>query len=106
MTESPTYNYEFYVAGVKFHQLKEIIGELEVGNELILQPEPTNKFDPNAVKILYDYEETPFMLGYVPAKISASVSASFEVGSCECIITELNPAEKPWLQLKVGIRSI
>ena len=39
----------FYIAGVKFHQLATIIEKLKVNNKLTLVPEPTNKFDPNAV---------------------------------------------------------
>jgi hypothetical protein len=100
--------YEFFVAGVKFHQLKECISELKVGDHLSLILEPTNKFDPNAVRIEYysSEQDKTFMLGYVPAKMSASVSAAFMINTLSCEVIELNPDEKPWMQLKVAIKEV
>jgi len=104
-------SYEFYVAGVQFHQAKNVLGELSEGIEFSLLPEPENKFDPNAIKILYDkymdgYENEPelIMLGYVPKKFSAEVSAFMEIHeNVVCELVKLNPSAKPWEQLKVNI---
>jgi len=94
---------EFYIAGVKFHKLNTIINDLKVGDILDLSPEPTNKFDPNAVKIEYGF----IMLGYVPKKFSSEISAIFEIGlNLECVIVELNPGAKSWEQCKCVIRVI
>lgn len=97
--------YEFYVAGVKFHELHKCIKELKEGDFLSLVLEPNNKYDPNAVRIEYNSSEqdSTFMLGYTPAKISASVTADLTIANLSCIVTEVNPDEKPWLQLKVAI---
>jgi hypothetical protein len=98
-------NYEFYVAGVKFHQLNSVIDELEEGYELIIEPEPDNKYDPNALMILYDSDilQRVVCLGYVPGKLSAEVSAFVSSTKTKCTITHLDPGEKPWLQLRVSI---
>ena len=69
-------------------------------------PEPTNPYDSNAVRLEFpsvDKGEN-IMTGYVPAKISASVSAVLEVGEPYCEVVELNRDEKPWKQCKVVIR--
>ena len=95
---------EFYIAGVQFHELKRIINALEEGDLLTLVPEPTNKFDPNAVAIVAG----DVMCGYVPKKFSAEISALIEVDGVDnltCEIVELNPSAKPWEQCKVEITS-
>ena len=103
-------SYEFYVAGVQFHQAKNVLGELSEGMELSLIGEPDNKFDPNAIKIIYDRaaQESKIleeiMLGYVPKKFSAEVSAFMEIHeNVVCELVKLNPSAKPWEQLKVNI---
>jgi hypothetical protein len=100
----------FYIAGVQFRPQQEInkaVGELKVGDKLILSPEPTNRFDPNAVKIGVfgpDVAESVF-LGYVPKKFSAEVAGLLEVGiGLECVVEAVDPAAKPWEKCKVTIR--
>jgi len=95
---------EFYIAGVKFHQLGSIISKVKVGDYLDLIPEPTNKFDPNAIRIEYPDADASIMLGYVPKKFSSEISAMLEIGSnLNCVVTELNVAAEPWEQCKVVI---
>jgi hypothetical protein len=97
--------WKFYVAGVSFHEAQHVLHELEVDDELVLDPEPSNIYDSNAVRILYenkDGKET--MLGYVPKKISAEVSAFLEYESEPlCIISEVTPSAKTWNQIEVAI---
>lgn len=96
-------SFEFYVAGVKFHELKHCINEVKVGDILMMVLEPSNKYDPNAVRLEFSGENRVYMVGYVPAKMSASVSASIMTGSPKCTVTEVNPTNKSWEQLKVEI---
>jgi len=91
----------FFIAGVKFHDLGKVIKDLFEGVGLTLVAEPKNKFDPNAIRI--EHEGT--MLGYVPKKFSAEISAALEVDSIECKITKLSPSAKPWEQCEVSVRS-
>lgn len=98
-------NFEFFIAGVKFHRAKECIDKLTIGTELNMIPEPDNKYDSNAVMLIFDSEIETYMLGYVPAKISGQVSAFLETGDFPvCLITELNPEGKPWEWIKVVIK--
>lgn len=101
---------EFFIAGVQFRSKDEIekaMNYLEEGCFLRLEPEPTNKYDSNAVKItlfsgdLDDNEKEPVFLGYIPAKFSAEVSASLEIGDVVCKVTQLNPTAKPWEKIRV-----
>jgi len=91
---------EFYVAGVQYHDLHKCIRKLKKGDGLWLVPEPENSYDSNAVKIMKD----DIMLGYVPAKHSASVAADIMIGNPICSVVEVNPQAKPWEKLKVRIK--
>ncbi len=51
--------------------------------------EPTNKYDPNAVRLEFNGESRVYMVGYVPAKMSASVSAFIMTGLPKCVVTEV-----------------
>lgn len=95
--------HEFFIAGVQFRPRIDIVKAMEslkVGQQLILEPEPTNKYDPNAVKITHN----AFHLGYVPAKISSSVSAALEVfDDVTCTLLEVNKDDRIWKRFKVVI---
>lgn len=56
---------------------------LSLGDELILQPEPDNAFDPSAIKILH--KSSGIFLGYVPREQTPAVhqarTEGFEVFS-------------------------
>ena len=93
----------FFVAGVQHHDLNTVINAIEEGDGLDLVPEPTNKFDTNAIKIMYEGT----MIGYVPKKFSAEVAGAIEIGTdVECEVTKLNKDAKPWEQIEVKIYSL
>lgn len=100
--------HKFFIAGVQHHQMHKILQYLEEGDIMQLVPEPTNKFDPNAVRIeKARMSGEDVMCGYVPKKFSSEVSASFEIGATlECRIVELDKTAKPWEQCKVEIREV
>lgn len=94
------YNKSFFVAGVQHHELDKVISDLDKGSILELVPEPENKYDSNAVAIKFN----DTMLGYVPRKVSAEVSALFETESViKCEIEELDEDKRPWERLYVTI---
>lgn len=100
--------YEFFIAGVQHHKLKTCINEVNVGDKLSMVLEPTNKYDPNAVRLEFQSLERneSIMIGYVPAKISASVNALMTTSILECEVIELSKEEKPWKQIRVGIKEV
>ena len=101
----------FYVAGVQFRPHQEIyeaVNKMSVGDHLGLVPEPTNKFDPNAVKIEFNTETADGIkstfLGYVPQKFSSEISALMEIGGeLKCVVEAVNPDAKAWEKIKVAI---
>jgi hypothetical protein len=98
---------KFKVAGVKFHEYKSCLSDITEGDNLMLAPEPTNKYDPNAVAIYFDNGKVQKMLGYVPAKFSSEVSAMFEIGKhLECVLTKFDKTAATWEMFDVEIRKI
>jgi len=98
---------KFYIAGVQFHQLKSCIKSLKEGDNLSLVPEPSNKYDPNAVRIEFNDADESYMTGFVPKKFSSEVAAAITVGKqLECVITQLNPSAKTWEMCEVEIKEV
>lgn len=99
--------HKFFIAGVQHHQMHKVIGKLETNFNLQLVPEPTNQYDPNAIKIVFPVAQEDIMLGYVPKRFSSEVSAAIELDKIlECVIVTFNKAAKPWEQCEVEIREI
>ena len=93
----------FYIAGVQFRpreDINKVVNILKIGDMISLSPEPSNKFDPNAVRIIKD----EFFLGYVPKKFSSEISALMEIGGeLKCVVEAVNPDAKAWEKIKVAI---
>ena len=93
---------KFYIAGVKFHSYKSILNDITEGDNLMLVPEPTNKFDPNAVQIHFDNSAKAAFIGFVPKKFSSEVSAWIEVGkNLECILIGFSKSASTWEMFRV-----
>jgi|3_EtaG_2_1085321.scaffolds.fasta_scaffold271658_2 hypothetical protein len=60
------------IVGTNFRKgAKAHLDTLEEGTELTLEPEPTNKYDPHAVKVI----SGEMFVGYIPGDLSQMVSA-------------------------------
>jgi len=96
--------YEFYVAGVQHHDIYKVTDKMKEGDFLSMVLEPSNRYDPNAVRL----EFLDIMIGYVPMKISAEVSALImtDEGLWCCKIIELKWDEKSWKQVKVSVEEV
>ena len=94
--------HEFFIAGVKFHDLHKIINNLNPGDNLDLIAEPDNKYDPNAVQLI----SNGTMCGYVPKTLSAEISAVLTLGPVYCRIISVDPSAKSYLQCKVEVNCI
>lgn len=73
------------IAGATFREEgTEIVTGLPKGQRYLLEPEPSNPHDPNAVKVLvenYQYgrrKPRTYHLGYIPRKWSGAVSAALK----------------------------
>lgn len=65
-----------YIAGVKFRKgAKELLAGVPATTSLKLEPEPDNKFDSTAVKVLIDGDNH---IGYIPGFLSAKITQMIE----------------------------
>ncbi len=98
---------KFPIAGVKFRgaAVIELLKTLENGTVFELEPEPTNQYDPNAVKIIYNDGETDIHVGYVPKNFSAEISAALEIEPVVCIASDFSKDKKTW-EFEVRAKSL
>jgi hypothetical protein len=89
----------FFIAGVKFHQLRDVVDQIKAGDKLDLVPEPENTFDSNAVRI--DYNGT--VCGYVPKAFSAEIAAAINFEPTICTVDYVNPNAKTYEMCQVSI---
>ncbi len=103
---------QFFIAGVQFRPRNEIdkAGRIMVpGDSIILEPEPSNKFDPNAVKLIFALggaeNADKVFLGYVPKKFSSEVAGMLSIGApVECVVNEVDPGAKTYEMFKVTVQ--
>lgn len=99
-------HFEFYVAGVQFHDISTCENEFSEGSILSMIPEPTNKYDPNAIALRFHSQVLggSVMIGYVPKKINVEVHSFLTLGSYPvCKVLEYNPDAPPWNKVKAVI---
>jgi HIRAN domain len=77
---------EAAVRGTSFRPIeaKAFVNSAEVGTTLILQREPTNNFDENAIMVLttgeQDINGQPIHIGYVAKEIAAEIAPLMDAG--------------------------
>jgi hypothetical protein len=100
-------NRTFPIAGVKFRpsSVYELLKTLEDGSVFELEAEPTNKFDPNAVKIMYFDGSDDIHVGYVPKNFSAEVSAALEIEPYCAVAKNFSAENKSW-EFEVELRPL
>lgn len=95
----------FNIAGVQFHQYKEVLelDALNNGDALDLILEPENQYDDKAVAIYWQ----GYKLGYIPLKAydqgveCKSLVYEKGVDKCRCILSKLDVDEKPYRMFSV-----
>ena len=72
---------EFDIAGTRHHLVEESVRKaLKVNDNLLLEREPNNIEDENAIKVLYEFENKMVLLGYVPRYYSKYLSELLQKG--------------------------
>ena len=92
----------FHVAGFQYWDGALVLGDLEVGDELELVPEPDNPHDASAVALSYNGSK----LGYVPRDDNELISLLCFYGHediLEVRVQQVDPEADPWKQVRVGI---
>lgn len=92
----------FYIAGFQRYDGAFVFNQLQVGTVLSLVPVFDNPYDPDAIALHFNST----MLGYIPREKNSVISQLLYFGHSdvfECRITQVNPDEDPWKQVRVGV---
>ena len=102
---------ECHLAGRQYHDADEVWEGLKVGTVLELVRDNDNRFDPNAVAVMYrseaDGDEGPYLLGYIPRGENETIAQLLEMGWTdvfECRISQLKPEEHYENQVRLTLR--
>ena len=85
---------EFYskIVGTTFVEgSQEIIRSLKQGDELVLYRELDNKYDPNAVAVIYASKR----IGYIPSQTASSLARVMDKDiKVSCVVSEVTGLDK------------
>lgn len=105
---------ECHLAGRQYHDVDEVWDELHVGTLLELQRDLDNRYDKNAVAVIYHQgmdEETgeseEFLLGYIPSDDNEEIAQLLEMGwneIFECRICKIKPEAHYENQIYLAIK--
>jgi hypothetical protein len=108
---------ECHLAGRQYHDADEVWDELKVGTSLRLVRDLDNRYDLNAVAVVYDKVSCDkdvnaplreeFLLGYIPSRENEGISQFLEMGwnkIFDCRISKINPDAHYENQIRLTIR--
>lgn len=91
---------ECHLAGAMYHDLDEVFEFLRIGTELELVRDLDNRYDKNAVAVVYhkrcvsDMSDEEFLIGYIPRNENEMIAGLIEMGwgnIFKCTICQINP---------------
>lgn len=108
MEAKKKYFMDCHLAGRMYHDADEVWDELKVGTKLQLVLDKENRYDPNAVAVLYKKhsEEEPYLIGYIPRAQNELLAGMLEMGWGEafvCRINQINEKAHPEQQVHLTI---
>ena len=105
---------ECHLAGRQYHDVDEVWEELHVGTLLELERDLDNRYDKNAVAVIYNQgldedtgERNEYLLGYIPSDENEEIAQLLEMGwndVFECRISKINPDAHYENQIYLSIR--
>lgn len=100
---------ECHVAGRQYHEASDVWDKLTIGTELFMVKDAENRYDPDAVAIIYRdlQDEEEYLLGYVPRTENKTLSMFLEMGYAdifECRLSKKDAEEHYEEQLHVTIK--
>ena len=107
------YFMDCHLAGRKYHDADEVWDELKVGTALRLERDTDNRYDSNAVAVIYERKdkkgaiEDKFLIGYIPRDNNVMIANFLEMGwndIFECRISKINPEAHPEEQVYLTIK--
>jgi len=113
MVAKKMYFMDCHLAGRKYHDADEVWDELKVGTTLRLERDKENRYDSNAVAVIYEQKDEKgdmadeFLIGYIPRSENETIANLLEMGwndIFECRISKINPDAHPEDQVHLTIR--
>lgn len=105
---------ECHLAGRQYHDADEVWEELHVGTLLELRRDPDNRYDKDAVAVMFiegidedTGEEDAYLLGYIPREENTEISLLLEMGWTdifECRISKIDEGAHYEDQIHLTIR--
>ena len=100
---------ECHLAGRMYHDADEVWDKLKVGTLLHLERDLDNRYDPDAVAVMFHDNERDeaVLIGYIPRAHNSELAAFLEMGwsdAFECRINSINPETHPERQIRVTIK--
>ncbi len=98
-----------HLAGRKYYDADEVWDKLKVGSVLQLQRDQDNRFDVNAVAVMYhnDDDNEDYCLGYLPRDENETIASLLEMGWSEifeCRISKIDEDAHPEYQICMTIK--
>ena len=98
-----------HLAGRKYYDADEVWDKLKVGTLLRLEREMENRYDPEAVAVIYDDAEMDdsFKIGFIPRENNETIASILEMGWTdlfECRISKINPEAHSENQVHMTIK--
>ena len=106
---------ECNLAGRQYHDVDEVWEELHVGTCLSLERDLDNRYDKNAVAVVYRDVDVDtgiveeYLLGYIPSDENETIAKLLEMGwnkVFECRISKINPDAHYENQIRLTIRIV
>ena len=107
---------ECHLAGRQYHDADEVWEELHVGTLLELRRDLDNRYDKNAVAVMYHRgldegtgANDEYLLGYIPSGENETIAQLLEMGwddIFECRISKINPDAHYENQVRLTVRIV
>ena len=109
MKAKKKYFMDCHLAGRKYHDADEVWDKLKVGTVLQLQRDLDNRYDMDAVAVMYheEKEDEDYCLGYIPRTENETIASILDMGWTdifECRISNINPYAHPEAQIYLTIK--
>lgn len=88
------------IAGLQHYRGNDLAEMIQVGDELQLQPQPSNAYDENAIMVMWHNNK----IGYVPASLSHNIRRQMDAGiSVTATIIEVKPVKfgRKWIKIRL-----
>lgn len=113
MEKKNLYFMDCHLAGMMYHDADEVWDKLKVGTTLSLERELDNRYDPDAVAVVYydvdSNQPNPprYIVGYIPRDENTDLAHFLEMGwgeMFECRINRIVPDAHPEHQVHLTIK--